>query len=63
MTKNNKMASFAALGPSNHSNGERADHDFYATPPKAVRMLLEKEQFSHHIWEPAGRNETYRKRA
>lgn len=32
-----------------------AEHrdDFYATPPEAVRALLEVEQFSGTIWEPA----------
>ena len=28
-------------------------HDYYATSPKAVELLLEKEQFYPCIWEPA----------
>lgn len=28
-------------------------HDYYATEPKAVEFLLEKESFSKSIWEPA----------
>ena len=28
-------------------------HDYYATEPKAVELLLEQEQFSTCIWEPA----------
>lgn len=28
-------------------------HDYYATEPKAVELLLEQEQFSKNIWEPA----------
>lgn len=49
----NKMASFAALGPSNHSREEREENDFYATAPLAVEQLLAKERFSKKIWEPA----------
>lgn len=49
---NNKSA-FTTNGASNHSLLERADHDFYATEPKAVEMLLELEKFGKLIWEPA----------
>ena len=28
-------------------------NDYYATEPRAVKLLLEKEDFSKHIWEPA----------
>ena len=28
-------------------------HDYYATEPKAVELLLAEETFSHRIWEPA----------
>lgn len=31
----------------------RADHDFYPTPPEAVRALLSVERFDGAIWEPA----------
>ena len=31
----------------------RADHDFYPTPPEAVRALLSVEAFDDPIWEPA----------
>lgn len=43
---------FTPLGASNHSNGDRAQHDYYATDPKAVEKLLEVENFSKVIWEP-----------
>lgn len=33
------------------SNAEQ--HDYYATEPKAVELLLEHERFDHYIWEPA----------
>ena len=30
-----------------------SDHDYYATSPKAVELLLEQEKFYQYIWEPA----------
>ena len=45
--------SIVTLGISNDLGTARADHDFYATPPFAVEELLEREQFSHDIWECA----------
>ena len=44
---------FTPLGASNHSTGEREPNDFYATDPKAAELLLEVEDFSPVIWEPA----------
>lgn len=44
---------FRPLGASNHTSGVRENNDFYATEPKAVELLLEKEHFNRHIWEPA----------
>ncbi len=48
----------AQSSPSRGSHGApasvyRADHDFYPTPPEAVRALLSVEQFNGPIWEPA----------
>lgn len=48
----NKKA-FACNGCSNHSEGERAQYDFYATDPRAVDLLLEVETFAPQIWECA----------
>ena len=28
-------------------------NDYYATEPRATELLLELEEFNHHIWEPA----------
>lgn len=56
MTKDwigNKAATFATLAASNHSDGEREINDYYATEPKAVELLLEKETFNNNILEPA----------
>ena len=49
----NQRSVFSIIGASNHSRAERAENDFYASPPHAVEMLLEMETFSKDIWEPA----------
>lgn len=48
----NKKTSWTQLGASNHSEVERPEHDYYATPPTAVEDLLSKESFNN-VWEPA----------
>lgn len=49
----NVKSTFSTIGASNHSDSERQEHDYYATEPKAVEILLENESFSHNIWECA----------
>lgn len=49
----NTQSVMATLNASSHSLWERETHDYYATPPKAVLQLLEREIFSHNILEPA----------
>lgn len=51
--KGNSKSVFVTNGASNHSDGERAELDYYATSPEAVEALLTHESFSHDIWEPA----------
>lgn len=41
------------MGASNHTDKERQQHDYYATEPKAMELLLAEEQFSPVIWECA----------
>lgn len=41
------------IGSSNHSDKERQENDFYATPPEAINDLFYSEEFSKDIWEPA----------
>ena len=56
MTKDwtgNKSSSYRILGASNHSSGEREQHDFYATDPTAIDDLLKYETFNKNIWECA----------
>jgi len=44
---------FSPLGANNHSSATRVEHDYYATDPKALEMLLELEDFSEYVWECA----------
>ena len=53
---------FTTLGSSNHVPEEREAFDYYATDPRAVEMLLELEQFSPVIWEPACGEGTFPRR-
>jgi len=43
---------FAILGATNHSKGERQEHDYYATEPKAVELLLGLEDIKPMVLEP-----------
>lgn len=44
---------YITIGASNHTPDEREINDYYATDPRAIDLLLEQEEFYHHIWEPA----------
>ena len=43
----NAKSIFTCNGASNHSEEERQIDDYYATEPKAVELLLEREKFSN----------------
>lgn len=49
----NKTSVFSTLAASSHSEGDRANDDYYCTPPNAVEELLKRETFSHYVLEPA----------
>ena len=49
----NSTSTFSTLAASNHSAGERQQHDYYATEPKAMELLLAEEAFAPVIWECA----------
>lgn len=49
----NKRTTFATLGASSHAQEERQEHDYYATDPIAMEMLLDKETFNKNVWECA----------
>ena len=51
--KGNSVAYSKTLGASSHVDHDRQAEDYYATEPKAVRMLLQMEEFKGKIWEPA----------
>lgn len=44
---------FHILAAQGHSDEERANNDYYCTPPYAVEELLRRETFNHYILEPA----------
>jgi len=48
----NTQSVMATLNSSNNTDKERAENDYYATPPEAVEKLLEKEKFND-VWECA----------
>lgn len=48
-----KSVIYRLMGASNHTQNDRAEQDFYATDPKAIDLLLEKEDFNSLILEPA----------
>ena len=48
-----KKSVYKNLGASNHTEYDREMHDYYATDPKAVEMLLRLEKFSPNVLEPA----------
>lgn len=51
-TGNSKTA-YAIIGASNHTEEERQEDDYYATEPKAMKLLLQEENFDTNIWECA----------
>ncbi len=44
---------YVCNGASNHSDSLREENDYYATDPKAVEFLLEREKFTEYVWECA----------
>ena len=49
----NKNTVYTTLGASSHSKDDREQYDYYATNPKCVEDLFERENFSGNIWECA----------
>lgn len=49
----NSKSIYTTLGASNHTDKEREQNDYYATEPKALELLLEKEHFFPYVWECA----------
>lgn len=51
--KGSRNSVYVTNGDSNHCDYERASYDYYATDPRAVERLLEREKFDEYILEPA----------
>ncbi len=49
----NKNSIYKTLGASNHTDKERQQHDYYATEPRAIELLLDVENFDDNVWECA----------
>lgn len=49
----NAQSVFKAIGSSHHSTTDREENDYYATDPIAIDLLLQQEDISYYIWEPA----------
>lgn len=49
----NSQSVFVNNGDSNHSEKERANLDYYATPPEMAIELIKLEPELNNIWEPA----------
>ncbi len=49
----NSKSVFVCNGASNHTEEERQVDDYYATEPKALELLLGREQFQNNVWECA----------
>lgn len=53
MSRSEEHKLFVTLGASNHGSAGREEHDYYATDPVALELLLERESFQHNVWECA----------
>ena len=53
LNNRNKNTVYTTLGASSHSKDDREQYDYYATNPKCVEDLFERENFSGNIWECA----------
>jgi len=51
MSKSKALAMM--VGASAHSETEREHHDYYATDPIALKLLIEHQPISTTVWEPA----------
>lgn len=49
----NSRSSMAILGARNYALNERQEHDYYATEPKALELIIDRLELSHNVWECA----------
>ena len=53
MSASETRSVYATVGATNRSKFEREQHDYYATDPIAIELLLDKVRFSRDVWECA----------
>lgn len=53
MSIGNSRTITTQMGARNYARTDREVNDFYATPPDAVRLLLDRESFAPNVWECA----------
>ena len=53
MSNTDWVGNSQAVHAVNQRSQDVAEHDYYATDPQALELLLEQEYFSRRIWEPA----------
>lgn len=44
------MGNTKFISSTNNRRSDAEATDYYATPPEAVKLLLENESFNHYIW-------------
>ena len=49
----NARSAHATLGARNYAQNEREEHDYYATDPLALELIIDKLDLSHNVWEPS----------
>lgn len=49
----NSRSSHALLGARNYALNERQEHDYYATDPKALELIIDKLNLADNVWECA----------
>ena len=49
----NSRSAHATLGARNYAMNERQKHDYYATEPKALELIIDELDLSCNVWECA----------
>lgn len=52
MTRNS-ISHLSGQGTRYHAHADRQEHDYYATPPKALEVIIDRLQLSKNVWECA----------
>ena len=49
----NSRSAHAMLGARNYARYERQEHDYYATEPKALELIIDQLELNNNVWECA----------